>query len=277
MYSRANIINICNELSQHHEEVVFWKHLDRGLKGCGDIDILSVKHKLSEVSDDLIDLILSKIPGSRAVVTCNHLRYAHLHFVVIENMYPKLFEFDIGFEATRLGVSWLDPQAIFEFSEINSNGIRVLKSGALTVALLILYGISRTGVNNLKSDDYNSIIYGIRHDKTIALCFCDRVLPKEIARAMVYLLEKLEYSEWCTESARRVWVEFLMCSMKKGNYNHYTKLISAVITKLKPLCNIRHIIHYNDRIAYQNTWQEFLVASNDPNHKISTLSSVCSK
>lgn len=268
MISRNLLANICVELTKRYKSLVFWKHLERGLDGYGDIDTFSAHNQMDRISLDFINLIFMSHPNSRAAVTCSHLSYAKLNFIILDSYYPQLLEFDVGSMVKRFGIPWLDAQTAVDFSEINAEGIRVLQPGALSVALLVLYGLSFCGSNKLRDYDHKSILHGIRNDNLIAQKFCKNVFPKKISGAILIFLEKLKSIDWSNVDSRRVFSEFFKMSLMdslKGNNKH---LLVAIKDKCRSLCVPRRTIIFKERVAAYANWQDFIKVSSENNHKI---------
>jgi hypothetical protein len=179
-------------------------------------------------------------------------------------------QIDISWLPKRFGVPWCAPELLRAFSMMNSDGIRVLKPGALCVILLMLYGLSRRGQNTLKKHDYESVLYGVRYDSEVAHQFCEIVLPEKTGNSMKLLLRELQSSDWNEKAARKVWLDFIFFALKShlaGGPIYFTKTIE---NKYQPLCGLNQIVHYQNRIATQSTWQDFLADADVTGHRIYT-------
>lgn len=259
MTIQSEIISLCSELSDMHSDLIFWKHFDRAIDGYGDIDSMLINEtKLDQVSTDVVKLIFSKISNVQAVVTCGHLSYARLHFAIVEGMYPRLFEFDIGVTAKRFGITWLISNNINKYVVRNDHGVSVLSPGSQAVVLLALYGITWHGKNILKPHDYKSVIEGIHFDRDCALEFCDDVLPVGINQLFKELINEIYLLGWSELIIRKIWRNFFSAAINKVILGDKSEALELIVNKWGTLCNVRELVIKGNRTVPQSDWKKFI-------------------
>jgi cyclophilin family peptidyl-prolyl cis-trans isomerase len=91
---RSALVNLCAELSYRQNDLVFWKHIDRGLSGDGDIDTLAPHNSVENVSSDIVNFAFDNISGTVGAAVCQHPNNVRSHFFVVNGYYPKLLQID---------------------------------------------------------------------------------------------------------------------------------------------------------------------------------------
>lgn len=248
------LTTILKDLTSEFETLVFWKHLDRGLTGSGDIDSIAPEEVAVQVCERFAELAVQTWPDVELIFRCRHAPGVHPVFIVRQSAYPTLTQFDVSFKPTRMGLPWLNPNSLTEFSTLNDRGIRVLYPGALAIVLAFLYGIHQSGRINIKAHDLSDITRGLQHDSTTATRFVDRALPVALRPSFHALVagisEPLGVSkEYFGAWSQSAWKACLSSAVKYHAAAFGGSLPRILIERYFGNCDVRKIVHQHDRVV----------------------------
>lgn len=254
---RHDFLPIFVELTRQYPELIFWKHFDRGILGEGDIDTIAPMNLVNQISSSFVSKTLEYLPDSVAVVECHYSIHVRPHFVVLKPEFPNLFQFDISWNPMRMGLPWCDPLSLAYFSFINAMGIRVLRPGALSVVLVMLYGISWKGNNYMKTHDHNDVLAGIRAEPDVAHQFINTMIQNNLNKSLHDLVIHLKTNEWSASIVKQIWrgIVFNALRYHLANPKHFMKIFIK-----NPTFFMAHgkRKHDHDRGASQPSIQQFL-------------------
>lgn len=258
-------IPIFEDLTRKYSNLIFWKHFESGLEGQGDIDTIAPPELVNAISSSFVQLSLERIPNVVGIVECRYSENVRPHFIVLREEFPSLFQFDISWQPIRLGVPWCDPAHLVQFSRINELGIRVLQPGALSIVLLMLYGISRKGQCCMKRSDHHDMLYGIRHDLDTALNFVEHVIPHYFRTKLQKLVLELETNDWVPNLTKEIWYDLVKGSVKfhflSAQFNWF-----KIFSRLNRNKNSKH---HHSRIATQKNIEQYFAEMKQPHHLVS--------
>lgn len=257
------------ELTKKHPDLVFWKHFERGISGQGDIDTIAPFSEVDKIGADFIHLVFEHFPEAKGVVDCRHSTNVRPHFFVFESEYPKLFQFDISWQPTRLSLPWCNPASLSMFSIINDYGVRILTPGALSIVLIMLYGINPNGTNRMKQHDWKDVQNGVFLDSKSAHAFIDLQISYSLRADLHKLILNLENGMWSSICVRRIWRNILFQSIKMhlSQGTRHCLLVAANLYKSEWLGQQKE--HHHARHAEQATWSEYLNNMSSDLHVIS--------
>jgi len=257
------------DLTKCYPDLIFWKHFERGIAGEGDIDSIAPLDLVNEISSSFVNAVIERIENIVGIVECRYGDNTRAHFVVLKSEFPKLFQFDIAWAPRRYGVTWCDIKVLAKFSYINEMGIRVLKPAALSIVLLMLYGISWRGRNFMKSHDYQDLLIGLRTEKEIAHQFIDAVIINELRAPLHNIVNQLQMNTWCKglirETSRAIACKLIRDCFSNGP-QHYVSLMLPLYRKL---INKQKYEHHHSRIAVQSSIEHYFAEMANKHHKIS--------
>lgn len=272
--TRSQLLELCQKIASLYPNVVFWKHLDRGLIGSGDIDIFADSSSLDLVSNSIQEFAFKKLDGIKGYICCGHLSYARLNFIVLSDLYPKLLEIDVGSISTRLGIELFGIHQLLKYSIINDDKLRVLRDGAQAVVLIILYLISPSGNLKLKPDDHLTILHGLRSDRNTAQRFWQDLNVQIDQKFFDQLCDSLLSGKNQKFLVRKIWWLLFIVSLKINLIlifrSKFDGLFIAVKNKYQPLCSARDLIINRKRVAREENSDEFFFAMRDKRHNVMT-------
>lgn len=199
------------ELTRSHDGFVVWKHLDRSLRGHGDVDALAPAEDVQGIQKSALS-VASRTLGATHAITCSHVPDLHLLFFVQPRELPNLFELDVWTRPSRASAPWADPRHVLRFATQDQRSIRRLTAGAEAVMLLV-YHLGWHGRNQLTGHDRESILYGLVSDMPSAEAAC-RLLPPPPARAPLRrVAHALARGEWSPLDVRRTLLGFALAGI----------------------------------------------------------------
>ena len=243
-------LKICQHLTLKFPDIIFWKHVESGLNGIGDIDTFATKESSPLIAQYFSTLAVEVFQDVRSIVACDHLPYAILIYIARESVYPVLNEFDIGWEQKRFGWPCLTNNKLLPLSEINQMGIRAPTSGAQAVILLILYGFNCKGKNRLKDNDYLTITVGCSTDFSNAMKAVKIILPLVFHNPMNSLLKNLGsvIPIWDLKLSRKIWFLFLFYAFIY-HIKNIAKFFDYLLICRRQTCDFRKILHNHNRVV----------------------------
>jgi hypothetical protein len=262
--ARKEWVNVLRALSAEFPSLIFWKHLERGLAGLGDIDSIAPPGQALVICERFAVLASQAWEDVELVFACRHADNVHPVFVVQRDVFPKLYQFDVSYRPVRMGMPWCLPDALVDFSHLNNDGIRVLRPGALAIVLLMLYGIHLRRRPQFKPHDFVDITYGLQQDMRTARSFVNIVLPSGLRSSMqfwltngfqsskengLFVLADLRSSYWACARAASFF------HLRSG----LRSVIAARRRRLKNLCEVEKIVHHHDRIVPAGDITDFIV------------------
>lgn len=240
---RLDFLPIFAELTEEFPELVFWKHFDRGINGLGDIDCIISEEMLDDVSAAFVRKVFFRIPGAYAVFQCRYSLNVRTHFVVINGEFPSLFQFDISTMPVRFGRPWCHPCSLVDFSCINDDYIRVLKPGALSVVLLMLYGVNCKGVNSIKSHDMSDLLDGVFRERQVLFDFIEYVIDSKYKKILISIFDAISNNFWPSLLIRTLWFRLAIDAC----YFHLNRSPSDLIYKF--IRRINGASHHHLRVS----------------------------
>lgn len=258
-----DLTNILKDLTSEFDTLVFWKHLDRGLAGSGDIDSIAPEEVAVQVCERFSKLAAETWSDVELIFRCRHAPGVHPVFIVRQNDFPSLIQFDVSFRPSRMGLPWLNPNSLAEFSMLNDRGIRVLYPGALAIVLAFLYGIQRSGRTKMKAHDLSDMTHGLRHDPETATRFVDRVLPATLRPNFHRLVAEAPKTLDVSNDDFGAWSQsaWNACLNTAAGYHAATfggKLPAILIERYLGNCDVRKIVHQHDRIVPDLNERKFI-------------------
>lgn len=196
------------QLTLRHPELVVWKHLDRALRGRGDVDAAVPADRALVVREDAIRIAPTTL-GASAVITCDHVADKRLQFFVQSERLPQLFELDLCTQPARGLAPWADPRGLAELSVVGDEGVRRLRTGAEAVVSLVYHGLSRGGRYRLTGDEGDLVTRGVRAELPAALDAAGALPPGPARAPLRELVLLLEQGGWDRSLARRAYAGFL--------------------------------------------------------------------
>jgi len=250
-------------LSAEYPQLVFWKHLERGLDGSGDIDSLAPAVVAEYVCARFAQEAMRIWADVELVFACRHAAHVHPVFVVRGGMFPLLAQFDVSYSPVRMGLPWCDPSRVAAHAHLDACGIRVLNPGAQAVVLLMLYGLHRLGRPRFKPYDRVDIQNGLRADRSGAHAFVDDVLPTLLRKAMHRWIEaglpNPDASDVCvTRHAALAW-----WACMGGTVWHFFRFPAWAVKYIwrrsnDELCEVRRVVHHHGRKVPDGAMGEFV-------------------
>lgn len=250
--SEEGLASILKNLTSEFDTLVFWKHLDRGLAGSGDIDSIAPPEVALQVCERFSQLAAETWPDVELIFRCRHAPGVYPVFIVRKNDFPSLVQFDVSFRPSRMGLPWLNPNSLAEFSMLSDHGIRVLYPGALAIVLAFLYGIQRSGRTKMKTHDLSDIRHGLRHDPETAARFVDRVLPAALRSNFHRLIAEPPQTLDGSQDNFGAWSQstWKVCLITAARYQAAkfgSRLPAILIERYLGNCDVRKIVHQHER------------------------------
>lgn len=204
--ARANFLA---ELSARHPSFLVWKHLDRAVRGVGDVDAAAPATDAPRIVDDAASLARSLL-GAAAVIRCDHVADKRLTFFVLPRLLPQLFELDVCVGPSRGLTPWADPARMAKLAILDDRGIRRLRPGAEALVSLVYHGLSYHGGRRLSGDEEEIVTSGLRRDRDGAHYACSLLAPLPARRPLHRLLEMVEAGVWVPSLSRHAFWGFVV-------------------------------------------------------------------
>jgi hypothetical protein len=253
---KTDLQEVCMMLTNEFPDLIFWKHLNEGLDGSGDIDAIAP----TEIADEIVEKISSifaQFADTIAVFKCKHIKNVNAVFIISNLKFPRLLQIDITFMPLRFGMPWCDPIDLVDFTKYQ-NGIRVLEPGPECVVLFMLYGISYNGIPKFKVNDFNKIIY--QYDETNCKRFINSVLPARIQENVHKSLNSIQISRLNKKfhaNLLLLWLKLLFIAFIY-NIRNLNNLFLFLSIRFSKLCYIRNIVHNCDRCVNDLSLTDFI-------------------
>jgi len=196
------------ELTRRHENLVVWKHLDRALRGRGDIDAAAPADDIPSVAANAVSIAANTL-GASHVIHCDHVADKRLQFFVQPELLPQLFEFDLCVQPSRGLAPWASPSAMVALAAIRPDGIRSLRPGAEAVVSLVYHGLSPSGRDRLAGEEREIVDSGIATDFAGAEEACATLPPWPARRPLRELVMMLAERSWDSNRAQLAFTAFL--------------------------------------------------------------------
>jgi hypothetical protein len=200
-------VSFLSELSALHPKFVVWKHLDRALRGQGDVDAAAPRSTLSSIQEDAAVMARGTL-GASHVIHCGHGATRESQFFVQRQRLPQLFELDISHQPSKAGGPWARPDSMTQLATVRPDGIRSLRPGAEALVSLVLHGISRGGSDRLPPAERSIVNLGLISDLAGALRACDVLTPMGARGALRELIIALSAGEWRAQKAKLAYLAF---------------------------------------------------------------------
>lgn len=250
-------------LTREFDTLVFWKHIERGLDGSGDIDSIAPPEIAHDICGRFAELAAKTWPDVLLVFRCKHTANVHPIFVVRRETFPTLLQFDVSYRPSRMGVPWLEPNRLAEFSILNKNGIRILRPGPLAVVLAFLYGMQRKGNHKIKRHDLQDIAHGLQNDSVTAERFVEKTLPNRIQLEFRRLIREAPQlpnvfgnvdADWSVSA----WKACLTAAVQHHTASFCLELPSLLAQRLSGYCEVRQIVHHHNRVVPSGDLETFM-------------------
>ena len=260
MDERTKLLVLCQRLTLEFPSLVFWKHLDRGLSGSGDIDAIAPPAVAELVLTHFSNHVENLFDDIGAIFSCCHADNIYPIFLLTTSAFPKLLQFDVSYQPVRFGLPWCDPAQLSKFSVINQEGIRVLQPGPLAVVLLMLYGFNRSGALRMKPHDWTDVKKGWVEDSGTALHFVVTVLPIVLHEPIINMLESLGStgSQWNRGLAKHVWKVCLQSALRYSLSREWRHVWSLLQRRSTGLCDVQIVVHRHDRVVQTSDMAFFM-------------------
>lgn len=248
-----NKILLCKLLTERYAEVIFWKHLDRGLNNLGDIDAVCPEEIALLLRKEFADVLKSCFPDVVAAVRCTHNVNLDAYFFASCAGYPRLEEIDFTYQPLRFGAPWGNVRDMGDLCELDKQGIRILKPGALSIVLLSLYGFNWKGIFQMKPYDYESVLKGLVTDMKTAHSAIDIFFRGCSNRSFHNKIDHLEsHAVWDEALSKKVWIFFAYNAgnwlMSNGIFWNISKVVKR---RTRRNCALKTAVHVNNRNAIE--------------------------
>jgi len=257
------------ELTRRHENLVVWKHLDRALRGCGDIDAAAPVEDIGSVAANAV-LIAADTLGASHVIHCDHVADKRLQFFVQPERLPQLFEFDLCVQPSRGLAPWASPSAMVALAAIRPDGIRSLRPGAEAVVSLVYHGISWQGQDKLAGDERQIVDKGLADNPEDAYEAC-RTLPPGPARLpLLALVDNLRQGAWSRRYAQHAFGGFLLSGLACPAFTARRAMYRVRLASGRE-CLMSRLARIYDRRVSAGSVGTLLEAARADGHEVSTL------
>jgi hypothetical protein len=205
-------VNFLREMSDRHRSLFVWKHLERALRGQGDVDAAAPAGDLANILAD-IDAIGQKTLGATHVIRCHHVADKSLHFFVQPDRLPQLFELDICTQPSRGLAPWATPSRMLAMTVVTPEGIRRLRPGAEAVVSIVYHGLSSSGRARLQGDDLLLVNKGLAEDMVGVEQACLWLPPRPARRSLFALAAQLSQGRWERRTAQHTYIAFAAAAL----------------------------------------------------------------
>jgi hypothetical protein len=210
-------VTFLNELTRRHERLVVWKHLDRSLRGQGDVDATAPEQDVPAITQDAISIAAATLSATHTIL-CDHVPSARLHFFVQPHRLPHLFELDIWMQPSRGSARWADPCTIVPLAILGVYEIRQLRPGAEAVMLLVYQGLSWKGQNRLTGEEQETVERGLADDLEGAYEACRAFPPRPARAALLTLVGRLHHGTWSRKYALQAFGGFALAGLAHPDF-----------------------------------------------------------
>lgn len=258
----SDIQNFVANICKLDERIVVWKHLSTGLSGDGDIDFASPKEVIPVIEQNFVTCAKEHFRDLIGIYRCDHAPMVTQYFLLANDYFPKLLQFDFTFRPTIKGLQWAKVERFRHHSNVDSRGIRVLNHGALGVIAYMLYGLRQERAA-ISSRDFDVIIKGFTAFHDASVDFVEDALEPVLAKNLNQFICK------CNSEP-----ENLINNFDKLNDSFSMKLINEI--KFRSICDLsnllenfilrrntkfctsRRIVHQSKRLVNNLTAYEYL-------------------
>ncbi len=210
-------VRFLDELSGRHPQLVVWKHLERSLRGLGDIDAVAPRRALLAITQDVSRLGRDVLGASHSIV-CDHVPNVRLQFLVRPRDLPDLFEFDIWTRPSRGSASWADPVSVARLSTVGEYGVRQLRPGAEALMLLVYGGLSIRGEDRLAGSDRDTVLLNLGSDLEGAHAACATLPPPPARSPLRHLVDAMRWGAWDAQAARLAMAGFMVSGLARPHF-----------------------------------------------------------
>jgi hypothetical protein len=198
-------------MTAKHPDLVVWKHLERALRGQGDVDAAAPARDGAAIRADA-QAIAGRTLAASHVILCDHIADKKLHFFVQPDRLPQLFEFDVCSQPSRGLAPWASPDLMLPLATMSGEGIRRLRPGAEAVVLLVYHGLSPSGLARPRGREAALVDFGLAEDREGAERACATLPPRPARRALAALIGHVSEGRWDSTLASRAYAGFVVAS-----------------------------------------------------------------
>lgn len=257
------------ELTCRHENLVVWKHLDRALRGQGDIDAAAPAEDVPSIATDAVSISATTL-GASHVIRCHHVADKRLQFFVQPQRLPQLFEFDVCVQPSRGFAPWADPHSMVPLAIMGVHGIRHLRPGAEAIISLVYHGISWQGQDKLAGDERQIVERGLTDDLEGAYEAC-RTLPPGPARSpLLVLVRSLCRGTWSRRHAQQTFGGFVLGGLARPAFTARRGMYRARLAGGRE-CLMSRLARGHGRRVPAGGVDALLDAARASGHEVSTL------
>lgn len=262
-------VDFMRTLTARHERLVVWKHLERALRGRGDIDAAAPEPDVAAIAADAAAIAPDTL-HAQYVVRCPHVPDRFLQFFVQPSRLPQLFELDICFQPSRGSARWADPVGLARLAAIESAGIRSLRPGAEAVVSIVLHGLSASGRNRLAGDEDDIVTRGLRIDLAGAREACAVLPPAPARRHLHELVEALAAGRWDSRLARWAFLAFVRSGLGSPDFGARRLAFRARLASGR-VCTMVKVARYHGRRVPPDRLTWFLDQARAEGHEVQAL------
>lgn len=257
------------DLCSRHDALVVWKHLDRALRGRGDIDAAAPADATPAIVADAVRLAPRLLAASH-VIRCGHVADKDLLFFVRPQQLPQLFELDLCTQPSRGLAPWAEPRALCRLTADRPDGIRALRPGAEAVVSLVYHGLSHNGRARLHGDERVIVEHGLRTDLDGAVWASALLPPRPARRAVRAVVRTVAGGGWDSRQARQAWAGFLAAGAVSPRFVARRTAFRARLATDRD-CVMSRLARRNGRRVPEAGLTALLTAADREGHEIAAL------
>lgn len=198
-------------LSAAHDYFTVWKHVDRGIRGLGDIDAATTVLGARHVRETALR-VARPLLGATTTILCDHVADKQLLFFVQPDLLPQLFELDLCLQPSSGLAPWASTCELVRHSVMRDDGVRALRPGAEAIVSIVYYGLRATDLGGIKSIENRIIRQGLDTDFDGALAAVGDLVPLPARAPITELIRRAANGGWSQPHARRARIGFLASS-----------------------------------------------------------------
>jgi hypothetical protein len=257
------------ELTTRHDGLLVWKHLDRALRGMGDIDAAAVAADIDRIHADARS-IGARTLGATHAITCDHVADKRLQFFVQPHRLPQLFEFDVTTQPSRGLAPWARPHVLLQFAAIREDGIRNIRQGAEAIVSLVYHGLSASGRFRLAGDEESIVRRGLDEDLSCAMDAAAAFAPVAARHALVRLVAAASRRSWNERDAALAYFGFCASAVVNPRFSTQRTLFRARLSTGRE-CSMSKLARIAGRKVPAADIGAFLDAVGRDGHRVTTL------
>jgi hypothetical protein len=204
-------VEFLREMTARHPRLLVWKHLDRALRGSGDVDAAAPRSDLPDIGADAFTIGQKTLAATHLIV-CTHVADKTLYFFAQPDRLPNLFEFDVCSQPSRGLAPWGSPSRLVPLATVSAQGIRRLRPGAEAVVSLVYHGLSRSGTHRLHDEEFDLVDAGLKEDMLGAREACRTLPPLPARQPLLDLVSQISYGFWKRTAAQRAYAAFALAA-----------------------------------------------------------------